>query len=177
MLSVQFGRPRPALTPLVPHRLVPGSQRSACHLADFYSPIGRLSIDPELTLRMLVVGYCYGICSERRLCEEVYLNLAYRRICRLGLEDEVLNHPTFSKHRHGRFRDGGLFRVERSTGAIRRLARAPCASTLRKRWPRLFPRSCPLPICWPGRFCLLHQLSDRYRAWDRYACGKQNPQT
>ncbi|EHY79526.1 putative transposase, partial [Stutzerimonas stutzeri ATCC 14405 = CCUG 16156] len=53
------------------------------HLADFYSPIGRPSIDPELMVRMLVVGYCYGIRSERRLCEEVHLNLAYRWFCRL----------------------------------------------------------------------------------------------
>jgi transposase len=60
------------------------------HLADFYSPIGRPSIDPELMVRMLVVGYCYGIRSERRLCEEVHLNLAYRWFCRLGLEDEVI---------------------------------------------------------------------------------------
>ena len=80
------------------------------HLADFYSPIGRPSIDPELMVRMLVVGYCYGIRSERRLCEEVHLNLAYRWFCRLGLEDEVPNHSIFSKNRHGRFRDSDLFR-------------------------------------------------------------------
>lgn len=80
------------------------------HLADFYSPIGRPSIDPELMVRMLVVGYCYGIRSERRLCEEVHLNLGDRWFCRLGLEDEVPNHSTFSKNRHGLFRDSGLFR-------------------------------------------------------------------
>ncbi len=59
---------------------------------------------------MLVVGYCYGIRSERRLCEEVHLNLTYRWFCRLGLEDEVPNHSTFLKNRHGRFRGSGLFR-------------------------------------------------------------------
>jgi transposase len=59
------------------------------YLADFYSPIGRPSIDPELMIRMLIVGYCYGIRSERRLCEEAHLNLAYRWFCRLSLEDEV----------------------------------------------------------------------------------------
>ncbi len=80
------------------------------YLADFYSPIGRPSIDPELMIRMLVVGYCYGIRSERRLCEEAHLNLAYRWFCRLSLEDEVPNHSTFSKNRHGRFRDSDLFR-------------------------------------------------------------------
>ena len=59
---------------------------------------------------MLIVGYCYGIRSERRLCEEAHLNLAYRWFCRLSLEDEVPNHSTFSKNRHGRFRDSDLFR-------------------------------------------------------------------
>ncbi len=58
-------------------------------LADFYSPIGRPSIDPELMIRMLIVGYCYGIRSERRLCEEAHLNLAYRWFCRLSLKDEA----------------------------------------------------------------------------------------
>ena len=75
------------------------------HLAPFYSSIGRPSIDPELLIRMLIVGYCFGIRSERRLCEEVHLNLAYRWFCRLGLEDVVPDHSTFSKNRHGRFRD------------------------------------------------------------------------
>jgi transposase len=74
------------------------------HLAPFYSPTGRPSIDPELMVRMLVLGYCFGIRSERRLCEEVHLNLAYRWFCRLGLEDGVPHHSTFSKNRHGRFR-------------------------------------------------------------------------
>jgi len=55
------------------------------HLTDFYSHTGRPSIDPELMVRMLVVGYCFGIRSERRLCEEVHLNLAYCGFCRLGL--------------------------------------------------------------------------------------------
>jgi transposase len=59
---------------------------------------------------MLMVGYCFGIRSERRLCEEVHLNLAYRWFCRLGLEDQVPDHSTFSKNRHGRFRESGAFR-------------------------------------------------------------------
>lgn len=80
------------------------------HLANHYSHTGRPSIDPELMIRMLIVGYCYGIRSERRLCEEVHLNLAYRWFCRLGLEDVVPNHSTFSKNRHGRFRESATFR-------------------------------------------------------------------
>lgn len=80
------------------------------HLAPFYSAIGRPSIDPELMLRMLIVGYTHGIRSERRLCEEVRLNLAYRWFCRLDLTDPIPDHSTFSKNRHGRFRDSDLFR-------------------------------------------------------------------
>ena len=79
-------------------------------LAPFYSTTGRPSIDPELMIRMLLVGYCFGIRSERRLCEEVHLNLAYRWFCRLDLADPVPDHSTFSKNRHGRFRDSDLFR-------------------------------------------------------------------
>jgi transposase len=79
-------------------------------LAAFYSPMGRPSVDPELMIRMLIVGYCFGIRSERRLCEEVHLNLAYRWFCRLGLDGQVPDHSTFSKNRHGRFRQSDLLR-------------------------------------------------------------------
>jgi transposase len=80
------------------------------YLAPFYSHTGRPSIDPELMIRVLIIGYCFGIRSERRLCEEVHLNLAYRWFCRLGLEDGVPDHSTFSKNRHGRFRESDAFR-------------------------------------------------------------------
>ena len=80
------------------------------HLAEFYSHTGRPSVDPELLIRMLLVGYCFGIRSERRLCEEVHLNLAYRWFCRLDLNDRVPDHSTFSKNRHGRFRESELLR-------------------------------------------------------------------
>src|SRR4051795_12112971 len=80
------------------------------HLAPFYSTTGRPSIDPERMIRMLLVGYCFGIRSERRLCEEVHLNLAYRWFCRLGLEGAVPDPSTFSKNRHGRFRESDLRR-------------------------------------------------------------------
>jgi transposase len=79
-------------------------------LAAFYSNLGRPSVDPELMIRMLLVGYCLGIRSERRLCEEVHLNLAYRWFCRLGLDGDVPDHSTFSKNRHGRFRQSDLLR-------------------------------------------------------------------
>src|SRR5215469_7163697 len=80
------------------------------HLAPYYSAIGRPSVDPELMIRMLIVGYCLGIRSERRLCEEVHLNLAYRWFCGLGLDGAVPDHSTFSKNRHGRFRESDLLR-------------------------------------------------------------------
>ncbi len=79
-------------------------------LAPFYSSMGRPSVDPELMIRMRIIGYAMGIRSERRLCEEVHLNLAYRWFCKLDLADPVPDHSTFSKNRHGRFRDSNLFR-------------------------------------------------------------------
>jgi transposase len=92
------------------------------HLASYYSPVGRPSIDPELMIRMLLVGYCFGIRSERRLCEEVHLNLAYRWFCRLGLDGDVPDHSTFSKNRHGRFRDSDLLRQVFETVVARCMA-------------------------------------------------------
>ena len=73
--------------------------------------MGRPSVAPELMIRgCLIIGYCFGIRSERRLCEEVHLNLAYRWFCRLGLDGDVPDHSTFSKNRHGRFRASDLLR-------------------------------------------------------------------
>ena len=82
------------------------------HLASYYSHTGRPSVDPELMIRMLIIGYCLGIRSERRLCEEVKLNMAYRWFCRLSIEDQVPDHSTFSKNRHGRFREAQTLRFE-----------------------------------------------------------------
>lgn len=78
--------------------------------ADLYSPTGRPSVAPQVLVRMLVVGYLFGLTSERRLCQEVQLNLAYRWFCGLNLEDKVPDHSTFSKNRHGRFAGTTLFR-------------------------------------------------------------------
>src|SRR5262245_25505743 len=94
------------LNPIVTRVLVDLREK----LAPFYSDIGRPSIDPELMIWMLIVGYCYGIRFERKLCEEVKLNLGYRWFCRLELHDKVPDHSTFSVNRHGRFRDSDIFR-------------------------------------------------------------------
>lgn len=79
-------------------------------LGPFYSDIGRPSIDPELLIRMHLVGYCFGIRSERKLCEEVTLHLAYRWFCRLDLDDKVPHHSTFSENRLNRFRASDILR-------------------------------------------------------------------
>jgi len=79
-------------------------------LEPHYSDIGRPSIDPELMIGMLIVGYCYGIRSERKLTQEVELHLAYRWFCKLDLDDKVPHHSTFSENRLGRFRESDLLR-------------------------------------------------------------------
>ena len=79
-------------------------------LEPHYSEIGRPSVDPDLMIRMLIVGYCYGLRSERRLTQEVELHLAYRWFCRLDLDDKVPHHSTFSENRLHRFRDSDVFR-------------------------------------------------------------------
>ena len=79
-------------------------------LAPYYSSTGRPSIDPELMIRMLVVGYVFAIRSERLICREVQVNLAYRWFCKLGIEDTIPDHSAFSRARHERFRQGHVFR-------------------------------------------------------------------
>lgn len=80
-------------------------------LASHYSPRGRPSVDPELLIRMALIGRLYAVRSERRLCEEVRYNLSYRWFCGLAPGAAVPHHSTFSKNRHGRFRDAGVFRL------------------------------------------------------------------
>ena len=79
-------------------------------LDPYYSEIGRPSVDPELMIRMLIIGYCYGLRSERKLTQEVELHLAYRWFCRLDLDDKVRHHSTFSENRLHRFRESDVFR-------------------------------------------------------------------
>ena len=79
-------------------------------LAAHYSHTGRPSIDPELMIRMLIIGYVFALRSERLLCREVKVNLAYRWFCGLGLEDKIPDHSAFSRARNERFRDSDIFR-------------------------------------------------------------------
>jgi len=80
-------------------------------LAPHYSKVGRPSIDPVLMIRMLVIGYVFAIRSERALCREVQVNLAYRWFCGLSIEDQVPDHSAFSRIRNERFRDSDIFRT------------------------------------------------------------------
>jgi transposase len=79
-------------------------------LAPYYPSIGRPSIDPVLIIRMLIVGYVFAVRSERLLCREVQVNLAYRWFCGLSIEDKVPDHSAFSRARNERFRDSDIFR-------------------------------------------------------------------
>jgi transposase len=78
-------------------------------LKDRYSERGRRSIDPELLLRILLIGYLYGITSERKLVEELRMHLAWRWFTGLGFDQEIPQHSTFSKNRHGRLQESNLF--------------------------------------------------------------------
>ena len=88
-------------------------------LAPYYPRLGRPSIDPVLMIRMLIIGYVFAIRSERALCRDVRVNLAYRWFCRLSIEDKIPDHSAFSRARNERFRDSGIFRsvFERVVGA------------------------------------------------------------
>jgi transposase len=79
-------------------------------LAPFYPKMGRPSIDPVLMIRMLVIGYAFAIRSERALCREVQVNLAYRRFCGLSIEDTIPDHSAFSRAHHEQFRESDMFR-------------------------------------------------------------------
>ena len=93
-------------------------------LAPHYPSIGRPSIDPVLMIRMLIVGYVFAIRSERALCREVKVNLAYRWFCKLSIEDQIPDHSAFSRARNDRFRDSDIFRrvferiVARASGPV-----------------------------------------------------------
>jgi transposase len=79
-------------------------------LGSYYSPLGRPSIDPVLMIRMLIVGYVFAIRSERAICREVQVNLAYRWFCGLSIEDKIRDHSAFSRARNERFRESDVFR-------------------------------------------------------------------
>src|SRR5258706_13038660 len=88
-------------------------------LAPYYSHTGRPSIDPVLMMRMLLVGYVFAIRSERRICAEIQVNLAYRWFCKLGIEDKIPDHSVSCRARHERFRESdSLRRASEGAGAM-----------------------------------------------------------
>jgi transposase len=89
---------------------LPRFSRVHSELAPYYSRLGRPSIDPVLMIRMLIVGYVFAIRSERTLCRDVQVNLAYRWFCGLSIEDKIPDHSAFLRVRNERFRDSGIFR-------------------------------------------------------------------
>ena len=99
-------------------------------LAPYYPRLGRPSIDPVLMIRMLIIGYVFAIRSERALCRDVRVNLAYRWFCGLSIEDKIPDHSAFSRARNERFRDSGIFRsvFERVVGAAF-VPIVPCSRT------------------------------------------------
>ena len=103
-------------------------------LAPHYSHLGRPSIDPVLMIRMLILGYVFAIRSERLLCREVQVNLAYRWFCGLSIEDRVPDHSAFSRARNERFRDSDIFR--------RVFERVVETCIAKKAGPRIAPVHC-----------------------------------
>src|SRR3982075_1023999 len=79
-------------------------------LSPHYPALGRPSIDPVLMIRMLILGYAFGLRSERLLCREIKVNLAYRWFCGLSIEDKIPDHSAFSRTRNERFRESDIFR-------------------------------------------------------------------
>jgi len=152
------------------------------HLKSLYSSTGRPSIYPELMIRMLIIGYSMDIRSERRLCEEVHLNLAYRWFCRPDLDCTVPDQSTFSKNRHGRFRDSDLLRklfdmtVERciTEGMVGAEGFAVDASLIRADvyWQRSVPGEDGLPPEAAGR-----AVSEYLEVLDDAAFGGATPVT
>jgi len=111
-------------------------------LAPYYSPLGRPSIDPVLMIRMLIAGYVFAIRSERQICREVQVNLAYRWFCGLGLEDKIPDHSAFSHACNERFSDSGIFR-----SVFERVVEACIAAGLRLRPPSASPRRSSCTCC------------------------------
>jgi transposase len=121
-------------------------------LKDSYSETGRPSVDPELLLRMVLIGYLYGITSERKLVEELHMHLAWRWFTGLGFDEEVPHDSTFSKNRNGRFQESKVFEqlfeevVARclAVGLVRGDKWKGCS--MRKRSRRSYKRSDPLQL-------------------------------
>ena len=144
-------------------------------LAAFYSYTGRPSVDPELMVRMLIVGYVFAIRSERQLCSEVQVNLAYRWFCGLGLEDRIPDHSAFSRVRHERFREADVLRrvfevvvgACISEGLVGGQAFSVDASFIKADVNPVKRVPGDAPADWPGRDEASHAVREYFDALDR----------
>jgi len=127
-------------------------------LKDSYSDTGRPSIDPELLLRMLLIGYLYGVSSERKLVEELRMHLAWRWFTGLGFDEEIPHHSTFSKNRHGRFQESNLFQ-ELFEEMVARCVAAGLVKGDTCRWTGVLSRPMPIIIA------VFH--ASNWRRWPR----------
>lgn len=143
-------------------------------LAPFYSHTGRPSIDPVLMIRMLIVGYVFALRSERRLCAEVQVNLAYRWFCKLGIEDNIPDHSVFCRARRERFRESDALRrvFERvvamciSAGLVGGEAFSIDASLIKADVDKMKRLPGDQPIAWPKAEEASHAVREYIAALD-----------
>ena len=149
-------------------------------LASYYPKIGRPSIDPVLMIRMLIVGYVFALRSERRLCAEVQVNLAYRWFCKLGIEDNIPDHSVFCRARRERFRTSGALRrvfegvvaLCISAGLVGGEAFSIDASLIRADVDKMKRLPGDQPITWPKAEEASHAVREYIAALDA-ATGEQ----
>ena len=151
-------------------------------LAPYYSHTGRPSIDPVLMIRMLIVGYVFAIRSERRLCAEVQVNLAYRWFCRLGIEDKIPDHSVFCRARHERFRDSdalrrvfeGVVAMCIAAGLVGGEALSIDASLIRADVNKIKRVPGDRPIAWPKAEQASHAVREYLAALDAARSNEEN---
>src|SRR5246500_2725402 len=143
-------------------------------LAPYYSHTGRPSIDPVLMIRMLIVGYVFALRSERRLCAEVRVNLAYRWFCKLGIEDRIPDHSVFCRARHQRFRESdalrrvfeGVVAMCIATGLVGGEAFSIDASLIKADVDKKKRMPGDQPIAWPKAEGASHAVREHLAALD-----------
>jgi transposase len=151
-------------------------------LAPYYLHTGRPSIDPVLMIRMLIVGYVFAIRSERRLCAEVQVNLAYRWFCRLGIEDKIPDHSVFCRARHERFRDSDALRLVFegvvamciAAGLVGGEALSIDASLIRADVNKMKRVPGDRPIAWPKAEQASHAVREYLAALDAARSNEEN---
>jgi transposase len=151
-------------------------------LAPYYSHTGRPSIDPVLMIRMLIVGYVFALRSERRLCAEVQVNLAYRWFCKLGIEDRIPDHSAFSRARHERFRDSdalrrvfeGVVAMCIATGLVGGEAFSIDASLIKADVDKKKRMPGDQPIAWPKAEEASHAVREYLTALDAARSKEEN---